>query len=364
MLNRASSESQAFHTCLGLSLCGLLLLAVLFPHALWAQDIAQVKKGVVKITAQVEGKNQIGSGIIVKLEEDHAYIVTASHVIEGDPQPNVMFFSAPHRPFRARVLGLEGGNPAGLAALLIEGKLPPDLQALNLDQTTSIGGGEAITLIGFPRLEGSLWTVTTGTLSGRRGSALSFAGVADEGNSGGPVLFQGKVVGIVTQVGAKFNSAAPAMLARFALEGWGVRLSEEARTPPPDAVKKTSKPIPAAPATQAPQVTGNYQGRVFFSIGGMVGLQTTYQQHGDTVSGSYADNQGDFGAVQGRAQGTVFEGRTASQAFPRCALRFFLGGGRGRRDDSGQFHLQQWQLWLLRVGAAGVVRGSRHADTA
>jgi len=175
MLNRSSSKCQAFHICLGPSLCVLLLLAVLFPHALWAQDIAQVKKGVVKITAEVEGKNQIGSGIIVKLEEDHAYIVTASHVIEGDPQPNVMFFSAPHRPFRARVLGLEGGNPAGLAALLIEGKLPPDLRALNLDQTTSVGGGEAITLIGFPQLEGSLWTVTTGTLSGRRGSALSFA---------------------------------------------------------------------------------------------------------------------------------------------------------------------------------------------
>lgn len=238
MLNRTSAKCQTIHTCLRLSFYALLQLAVLFPHALLAQDIAQVKKGVVKITAQVEGKNQIGSGIIVKLEEDHAYIVTASHVIEGDPQPNVMFFSAPHRPFRARVLGLEGGNPAGLAALLIEGKLPPDLQALNLDQTTSIGGGEVITLIGFPRLEGSLWMVTTGTLSGRRGRALSFAGVADEGNSGRPVLFQGKVVGIVTQVGAKFNSAAPAMLARFALEGWGVRLSEEAKTPPLDAVKK------------------------------------------------------------------------------------------------------------------------------
>ena len=74
-----------FDTCLGLSFCVLFLLAVLFPHALWAQDITQVKKGVVKITAQVEGKNRVGSGIIVKLEEDHAYIVTASHVIEGRP---------------------------------------------------------------------------------------------------------------------------------------------------------------------------------------------------------------------------------------------------------------------------------------
>ena len=337
MLNRTSSKSQTIHTCLRLSFCALLLLAVLFPHALLAQDIAQVKKGVVKITAQVEGKNQIGSGIIVKLEEDHAYIVTASHVIEGDPQPNVMFFSAPHRPFRARVLGLEGGNPAGLAALLIEGKLPPDLQALNLDQTTSIGGGEAITLIGFPRLEGSLWTVTTGTLSGRRGSALSFAGVADEGNSGGPVLLQGKVVGIVTQVGAKFNSAAPAMLARFALEGWGVHLSEEARTPPPDPVEKASKPIPSAPVAKPPLVSGNYQGVGYNLMGGRVGLQTTYQQSGDTVSGSYANNEGDFGPIQGRVHDNVFEGRALSHVFQGVFCDFVSEVGNGGHTIQGNF---------------------------
>ena len=113
MLNRTSSKSHAFHTCLRLSFCALILLAALFPHALWAQDIAQVKKGVVKITAQVEGKNKVGSGVVVKLDEDHVYLVTASHVIEGDPHPNVFFYAAPHRPYRARVLGLEGGWAGG-----------------------------------------------------------------------------------------------------------------------------------------------------------------------------------------------------------------------------------------------------------
>ena len=172
--------------------------------------------------------------------------------------------------------------------------------------------------------------MTTGTLSGRRGSALSFAGVADEGNSGGPVLFQGKVVGIVTQVGAKFNSAAPAMLARFALEGWGVRLSEEAKTPPPDAVKKAPKPIPAAPAMPRPKVAGTYQGRGFFSIGGMVGLQANYQQHGETVSGSYANNQGDFGMVQGHAARYMCsKGAPSLRLFKVCVCDFFseVGGG-------------------------------------
>lgn len=204
-----------------------LLLMLIGPMSLWAQNIGEIKKGVVKLRATVDGKVRVGAGVIVKLDKGAAYLVTASHVIEGDPHPQVMFFSEPHRPLKAQVLGLEGGDPRGLAALRVEGPLPDDLQALALDQLTKIDGGETVMLIGFPLAEGNDWTVTPGTMSGRKGSALSFAGIADEGNSGGPVLFQGKVVGIVTQVGQKFNFAAPAMTARFAIEGWGVRLPDK-----------------------------------------------------------------------------------------------------------------------------------------
>jgi len=321
MLNHASSKCQAFHTCLRLSFCALFLLAVLFPHALCAQDIAQVKKGVVKITAQVEGKNKVGSGVVVKLDEDHVYLVTASHVIEGDPHPNVFFYAAPHRAYRARVLGLEGGNPAGLAALLVEGKIPSDLVALHLDQTAAVSGGEPITLIGFPRAEGSMWTVTTGTLSGRRGSALSFSGTADEGNSGGPVLFQNRVVGIVTEVGAKFNTAVPALVARFALDGWGVRLTEEVRQPSNPTLDEQPAPVSVQPTARGP-VSGTYQGLAMTLLGGTSVIQTTYQQTGDQVNGTYADNQGDAGVMQGRVQGNAFAGRLASQVFPSVACDF------------------------------------------
>jgi hypothetical protein len=296
----------------------------------WAQDIAQVKNGVVKITVQVEGKTRVGSGIIVKLDNDHAYIVTASHVVEGDQHPNVMFFTEPHRPFKARVLGLEGGDPRGLAALLVEGHLPDDLQALTLDQAASVNGGEPVTLIGFPRLEGTLWTVTTGTISGRKGSALSFAGIADEGNSGGPVLFQGKVVGIVTEVGQKFNYAAPAVTARYALESWGIRFPKEGT---PDQAEGSAEPIDLPPVKPEPvtqvNLSGRYQGVGFSMMGDMVGLQASYQQSGETVSGSYANSQGDFGAMQGRVHENVFEGRAVSQLSPGVFCDFVseLGGG-------------------------------------
>lgn len=314
--------------------CAFFVFSLLIPQFVNAQDIAQVKKGVVKITAQVESKNRVGSGVVVKLDEDHVYIVTASHVIEGDQHPNVFFYAAPHRSYRARVLGLEGGNPAGLAALLVEGKIPSDLVALSLDQTVSVSGGEPITLIGFPRAEGSMWTVTTGTLSGRRGSALSFSGTADEGNSGGPLLFQGKVVGIVTEVGAKFNTAVPALVARFALEGWGVRLTEEARQSPTRPVEEEPEPVSVQPTARG-MVSGTYQGLAMTLLGGTSVIQTVYQQSGDQVSGSYADNHGDAGVMQGRMQGNVFVGRLASQVFQGVACDFTSEVGDGGKTIQG-----------------------------
>lgn len=37
------------------------------------------------------------------------------------------------------------------------------------------------------------------------------------------------MVGIVTEVGAKFNTAVPAVVVRFALDSWGVRLEEDVK---------------------------------------------------------------------------------------------------------------------------------------
>ena len=65
------------------------------PPSLWAEGIENLKNGVVKITAQADGKTKTGHGLIVRLEKEIAYIITASHVVEGDPQPKVNL--SPHR---------------------------------------------------------------------------------------------------------------------------------------------------------------------------------------------------------------------------------------------------------------------------
>ena len=71
-----------------------LSLAACLSTASFAQNIENIenaKKAVVKITSQAEGENRVGTGFIAKLDENTAYIVTASHVIEGEQQTPGLF---------------------------------------------------------------------------------------------------------------------------------------------------------------------------------------------------------------------------------------------------------------------------------
>ena len=199
----------------------LFLLALLVPQFLQAEDIAQVKKGVVKISAQVEGKTKVGTGVVVRVDKDAAYIVTAVHVVEGDSKPMVTFFSQPQQPFVAQVAGIEGGDPQGLAALRMAGPIPEGVVALPLDLTTKVVGGEALTFIGFPRTLPP-WTVSTGRLSGMKGPTLAFQALVEEGHSGGPLLLNGQVIGVVSDTRGRLGYAVPASILAVALNGWHI----------------------------------------------------------------------------------------------------------------------------------------------
>ena len=190
------------------------------PHLL-AETIEDLKLGVVKITAQVDGKIKVGTGFIVRLEEDIAYVVTAAHVAEGDSSPQITFFPQPNMPFRAQVVGIEAGNPKGLAALRVADQIPKGLVALTLDHTTRIMGGEPVVFIGFPRTLAP-WTVSTGHVSGLKGPELSFQALVEEGHSGGPLLLNGKVIGVVSETREQFGYAVPASILSVALTGWQV----------------------------------------------------------------------------------------------------------------------------------------------
>lgn len=109
------------------TLCLATVLAGCVAITARGQEIEQAKKAVVKVTSQAEGKNRVGTGFIARLDKDAAYIVTASHVIEGDSKPKVSFYPDAETQYDATVMGTEGDLPRGLALIRVRATLPPGL---------------------------------------------------------------------------------------------------------------------------------------------------------------------------------------------------------------------------------------------
>jgi hypothetical protein len=180
--------------------------------------------GVVKVTSRSEAGRKTGTGFIVRLGEHQAYVVTASHVVEGDSQPQVEFFTQRNVPIAATVVGLEGGDPRGLALLLVSGQasLPSGLAVLPLASSLEVKGGDPITAVGFPQMAGP-WAILRGSVVSRQGRDIIFDAAIDEGNSGGPLIKDNQVIGLVTGVSGRYGRATPAASVRLFVEGWGVQ---------------------------------------------------------------------------------------------------------------------------------------------
>jgi len=218
-------ENEGCMTCFMKTLVLWLLMIGVGLASAWAEvDVGTLKKGVVKITTEFSNGRKVGTGFIAAQGKKHLYIVTASHVVEGEVEAprsiQVTFFTNQEESFQAKIVKKEGDDPRGLALLKVDGDVPDDVEVLSWDATTQVVGGEEIHLIGFPRVGGNDWAVTKGTLSGFDGPVLKFSGAVAEGNSGGPLFFQGHVIGVVVEVTGQFGNAKPAQIARFTVENW------------------------------------------------------------------------------------------------------------------------------------------------
>ncbi len=242
------------------------VVLLMFPTApVWSDvDMGMLKKGVVKISAQFSKSEKVGTGFIAGKGKKHLFIVTASHVIEGEaevPQSiNVTFFSHQEEPLVAEVINKEGGDPRGLALLKVGGDLPDDVQILEWDTQSQLHGGEEVRVIGFPQVGGNPWAVTRGTLSGFDGPILKFSGAVEEGNSGGPLLYQGKVIGVIVEIIRQFGNAKPSQIAQFTVDNWP-GFSRQVRIEPnnispgsePHVVDSAGKRVAALVVTTVPK---------------------------------------------------------------------------------------------------------------
>ena len=195
-----------------------------------ARSIDELKAGVVKVTATTEGKVRIGTGFIVKIEHDTAYIVTASHLIEGSI-PIIGFFPRPDEEYPGTTKHMEGGNPKGLAILQVNAPLPDKIQSLSVASEFKVRGGESAIIIGFPRVPPVPWAVSKGILNGQIGSNLILSDTGTtEGNSGSPILVNNQVVGILTEILEDFGYGVPFSILRVTLSGWGIDIDEQSQT--------------------------------------------------------------------------------------------------------------------------------------
>lgn len=219
------------------------------PEAI-ALDLDLLKAGVVKVHSSLDDTRRTGSGFVVKLDGDDIYIVTASHVIEGDAQPRVSFHARRDAPQTARVLKLEGGDPRGIALLLVQGgpALRKDIRALTWAKDDALAGGEELITIGFGQGQGE-WAVVRVNVTALDGRDLRLEGRIEEGNSGGPLLRDGHVVGMITGVRQGFGVASPGYLVTGTLRGW--RVETLSRTVSGSDVPAAGGRAPVAPGAEA-----------------------------------------------------------------------------------------------------------------
>jgi formylglycine-generating enzyme required for sulfatase activity len=233
---------------------GMLLLG---SQSVMAQDLDALKAGVVKIRTKTE---QVGTGFIVRLEPETAFIITSAHVIAGDQQPTVEFYSKNLvSDGQAPVLGsvLPGAQVnddlRGLALVIVRGKghISNGTRALAFEISTHlVSGDEEAVIIGHPGGGGD-WAVVNRDISNRVVHDITLdPGVASQ-FSGGPIVVNSKVVGIVMSNRGEFGLGITHKSLLNYLEGFGIepkvafersdeRLQADARKPE----TKTSNIIP------------------------------------------------------------------------------------------------------------------------
>ncbi|WP_426994681.1 SUMF1/EgtB/PvdO family nonheme iron enzyme [Methylomonas sp. CM2] len=206
----------------------LVWVGWLIAGSAWAENYDALRAGIVKVTT-TDGR--IGTGFVVQIDGNNAYVVTASHVVEGEQNPALTLYQRQNDPLRGQVIHLEGGDPRGLALVKINGNLPSGLVALPL-AADNVRPDESIVLIGFP-LGGGAWMPVVGQVGTPNNKDMTMSAIIEEGNSGGPVLYNRQVAGVVMkQSGEKtFGKAVPISIVKTTLENWGVVVGSSAHLP-------------------------------------------------------------------------------------------------------------------------------------
>ena len=176
-------------------ICLLVLLAGSTAPTV-AQDLDLSKQAVVK----VEAEGRTGSGFIVDIRESDVVIVTAYHVVGEAGDVRVTFFRDPQVSVPATILSNQHElKNRGLSVLRVPTSDSRGLGSLTFSQDVKPDVGQPAYAIGFYGAGRLPWSSTLATLLGNSDEGLLFTGAIEEGNSGGPLVQGGEVVGVVCE---------------------------------------------------------------------------------------------------------------------------------------------------------------------
>ncbi len=154
----------------------------------WCQTPAW-HSGIAKVSAK---NRAAGTAFVVAVNASSAYLVTSAHVVEGNANPLIAFERNPEKLYRATVRDVEGGDERGLA-LLIVGNPPQGLNVLPASASESALQAK-VDVAGYPSGD---FTIVDTTVASRKGRDIRLSRETGEGFSGGPVLQNGGVVGMI-----------------------------------------------------------------------------------------------------------------------------------------------------------------------
>ena len=203
-----------------------------------------------------DGKRRTGTGFIVRLESDAAYIVTAHHVVEGDKQPSVFFYCAAQCPVPAEFV--KGDARLDAALLIVGGRdnVPQGARALSgLESGQTLKRGTTSP----PSASRQAWATgrspesTIASQEGSRPYAVRWHRRGQLWRAG--CCANGRVVAMVSAVQGIAGRATPALILRYALNGWGIEAQADADVA---AGATTSPAVPTPSTTSAvPPATGS-----------------------------------------------------------------------------------------------------------
>ena len=332
----------------------LLLLTV--PTGLQSQNSVNIESAVVRIVATIDGVRSVGTGFVVDKRSDNAYILTAGHVVAGDKYPRVEIYNYRDELIPAEVIRLDVSND--LAILVIrDGAKVTSLQRLVFGTSQDLKKGDQLTAVGFPE-SGGAWALTKPQFAAREGVELRASGGVESGSSGGPLMFDGNVIGVVNRLDKDFARAVPAEVAILVLRGWEVdviehiqgEIGEEIVPVPPVAEPLNEPEVESAfPAKQEKPQVGNSKKKVDIVRLGYVGTFSRGMESEMWLSAQIRDGA-QLAVEVANARKLKIGGRTTQ-------IELLI------EDDEQGFSSEKSAKRLLRAGVSGVI-GHPSADRA